>query len=121
MSAKEQISKILLVDDDHSVRRICRIVLERSGYNVIEADSAHAAQTVWDQHSHCIDMLVTDYEMPGLTGLQLSALLCSAKPRLKVLIISGCLRELIPHYIAFLQKPFTASDLMEAVGRCLLP
>ena len=85
MSAKKQISKILLVDDDPSVRRICRIVLERAGFGVIEADCGHAAQIAWEAHAQGIDLLVTDYEMPGLTGLQLSALLRTAKPELKTL------------------------------------
>ncbi len=119
MSAKKQISKILLVDDDPSVRRICRIVLEHAGFDVIEADSGHAAQIAWEAHAQGIDLLVTDYEMPGLTGLQLSVLLRNAKPELKVLLISGHLRESIPHCIEFLQKPFSASDLTEAVHRCL--
>ena len=119
MSAKKQISKILLVDDDPSVRRICRIVLERAGFGVIEADSGHTAHTLWQMHGHGIDLLVTDYEMPGLTGLQLSALLRTAKPELKVLLISGHLRESLPHCIEFLQKPFSASDLTEAVHRCI--
>ena len=119
MSAKKQISKILLVDDDHSVRRICRIVLERAGFSVVEADSAHAAQIAWETHAQGIVLLVTDYEMPGLTGLQLSVLLRTAKPELKVLIISGFIHDSIPSSIAFLAKPFSSVDLTEAVHRCL--
>ena len=119
MSAKKQISKILLVDDDPSVRRICRIVLERAGFGVIESDSGHTAHTLWQMHGHGIDLLVTDYEMPGLTGLQLSVLLRNAKPSLKVLLISGFIQDSIPSSIAFLPKPFSSVDLTEAVHRCL--
>ena len=119
MSAKKQISKILLVDDDHSVRRICRIVLERAGFSVVEADSGHAAQIAWEAHAQGIVLLVTDYEMPGLTGLQLSVLLRNSKPDLKVLIISGFIQDSIPSSIAFLSKPFSSVDLTEAVHRCL--
>ena len=119
MSAKKQISKILLVDDDHSVRRICRIVLEHAGFDVIEADSGHAAQIAWEAHAQGIDLLVTDYEMPGLTGLQLSVLLRNAKPELKVLIISGFIQDSLPSSMTFLAKPFSSVDLTDAVHRCL--
>ena len=111
---------ILLVDDDRQLRRICRIVLERAGYGIIEADSARAAEPLWNEHAHCIDMLVTDFEMPGLTGLQLSALLRATKPELKVLVISGNCQEAIPSSIQFLLKPFLPSDLVGTVRRCLL-
>ena len=120
MSAKKNISLILLVDDDHSVRRVCRIALERAGFGVIEAASGHAAQIAWNEHAHAIDMLVTDFEMPGMTGLQLSALLRTAKPSLKILLMSGFVRETVPDCIGFLSKPFLPGDLTDAVSRCLL-
>ena len=119
MRAKTNYPLILLVDDDNSVRRVCRIVLERAGFSVLEADSGHSAQTVWNAHAHAIDMLVTDFEMPGMTGMQLSALLRNAKPELKVLVISGFIREIIPDSIAFLPKPFSPVDLTDAVYRCI--
>ena len=120
MSAKKNNPLILLVDDDNSVRHVCRIVLERAGFAVIEADSGHSAQTVWNLNAHAIDMLVTDFEMPGMTGLQLSALLRTSKPNLKILIISGFMREKIPDCVAFLPKPFSPYALTDAVQQCLL-
>jgi DNA-binding NtrC family response regulator len=119
MNATKQNPKLLLVDDDHSVRRLCRLILERAGFGVIEADSALAAQTVWEANAHAIDMLVTDFEMPGMTGLQLSAVLRTARPELKILLISGNIRESVPSSIAFLAKPFRPSDLTDAVHLCL--
>jgi DNA-binding NtrC family response regulator len=119
MSNTKQNPKLLLVDDDHSVRRLCRLILERAGFGVMEADSPVDAQTLWKLHGQGIDMLVTDFEMPGTTGLQLSASLRATKPNLRILLISGNCREIIPGSIAFLSKPFSPSDLLEAVGRCL--
>jgi len=119
MNATKQNPKLLLVDDDHSVRRLCRLILERAGFGVIEADSAIAAQTVWEANAHVIDMLVTDFEMPGMRGLQLSALLRSAKPNLRILLISGNCQQAIPNSIAFLAKPFCPRDLTDAVRLCL--
>ena len=119
MSAQNQPSQILLVEDDPAVRRVCRLILERAGYKVLEADSAPAAQLLWDTHAPGIDLLVTDYKMPGLTGLQLSAWLRNSKPGLKILLLSGDLKELVPESIAFLPKPFSPSNLTEAVIHCL--
>jgi DNA-binding NtrC family response regulator len=120
MNAITQSSVILLVDDDHNVRRLCRIVLDRAGFRVIEADSPDAAQAAWNIHGQGIDMLVTDFDMPGMTGLQLSASFRAAKPELKILLVSGNSGVAVPSSIAFLPKPFCPSDLTEAVCQCLL-
>lgn len=111
---------ILLVDDDHLVRELCRKALERSGFRVLEADSPHVAQALWKAHALDIEMLVTDFEMPGMSGLQLSALLVAAKPSLKILLISGNCCEAIPENIVFLPKPFLSSTFVETVRGCLI-
>jgi DNA-binding NtrC family response regulator len=106
------------VDDDPGVRHICRIVLELAGYEVIEADSPHTAMELWKIHAQDIDLLVTDYDMPELTGLELLTFLRVSKPNLKVLLISGKCQEPIPASVMFLQKPFTPRILTETVRRC---
>ncbi len=126
MSAKTQTSLtnipvILLVDDDRGVRMVCRIVLERNGFQVHEANSAAAARAIWEIHSQRINLLVTDFDMPGLTGLELSQLFRTQRPELPVLLISGRQRDeiAIPQSISFLQKPFSPHALVEKVRECL--
>ena len=120
MNAKKPNPLILLVDDDTRVRHLCRLVLERAGFLVIEADSAFTAQTVWRDNGQSIDLLVTDHDMPGMTGLQLMATLRATRADLKVLMISGNSRAFFPPSIPFLQKPFSPAELSEAV-HCLIP
>jgi CheY-like chemotaxis protein len=112
---------ILLVDDDNDVRYFCRLVLELEGYRVLEADSPTAAQRVWDRNDSNVALLLTDYEMPGLNGLQLSSHLNKLKPNLKTLMISGGLvdESELPQSLQFLRKPFSPSVLLQAVRRCL--
>ena len=120
MSDKEHIHTILLVDDDNAVRRLCRIILEQAGFAVIEADSAESALKLWATWSESIDLLVTDYHMMGLTGLQLAVSLRSSRPNLGVLLISGgAIRESVPAFVVFLAKPFVPSQLTQAVSRAL--
>ena len=120
MSDKKHTHTILLVDDDAAVRRLCRIILEQAGHNVIEADSAESAQELRATCSESIDLLVTDYHMQGLTGLQLAVSLRSSKPNLGVLLISGgAIREPVPMSIGFLAKPFSPSQLTQAVSKAL--
>ena len=119
MSATTSNPLILLVDDDTRVRRLCRVILERAGFLVVEADSAFSAQTVWRVNCHAIDLLITDHDMPGMTGLQLMTALRATRADLKVLMISGNCQESFPPSIPFLQKPFSPAELSEAVQRCL--
>jgi len=120
MSDKTHTHTILLVDDDNAVRRLCRIILEQAGFAVIEADSAESALRLWATCSESVDLLVTDYHMMGLTGLQLAVSLRSSKPDLGILLISGgAIQESVPMYIGFLAKPFPASSLTQAVSKAL--
>jgi len=119
MTAKLNHTNILLVDDDPAVRNICRIILESAGYTVIEADSPLTAIEFWKIYAQDIDMLVTDYDMPELTGLELLTFLRISNPKLKVLLISGNCQEPIPASVIFLQKPFSPSILTETVRRCI--
>ena len=120
MSDKKHTYTILLVDDDNAVRRLCRIILEQAGFAVIEADSAESALKLWATCSESIDLLVTDYHMQGITGLQLAVSLRLSRPKLGVLLISGgAIRESVPISIGFLAKPFSPSQLTQAVSRAL--
>jgi FixJ family two-component response regulator len=119
--AKKSIPLILLVDDDDLVRNCCRFMLENSGYAVIEANCGHAAQDIWQFRADEIELLITDYDMPDMTGLQLSILLRESKPSLGVLMISGRNHVPIPKSIGFLAKPFPKSDFIAKVNLYLLP
>src|SRR6476660_3632978 len=68
----EMRSRILLVDDESSVRDSLYTILERGGYEVLAASNGTDGLTVCRQSRRPIDLLVTDYSMPHMSGLELA-------------------------------------------------
>ncbi len=87
------ISKILIVDDDPDIRGALRRLLERSGMQVTEADSAEAA--IAQLVSSRPDVVVSDVMMPGRSGLELYTTLVEHSPRLegRVIFLTGAADE----------------------------
>ena len=117
---------ILVVEDEAPVRSIIKHILERSGYRILEAASGMDALTVWHQHQDDIALLLTDMVMPvGINGQELADKFKSQKPSLKVIYTSGYTVEtagtdlLLMEGLSFLQKPFDAAQLTQAVRGCL--
>jgi CheY-like chemotaxis protein len=112
---------VLLVEDEVSVRRLARTILEMSGYTVREAANGVEALRVASQHPEEIDLLVSDLLMPHLNGQELAQELTALHPELKVLFISGYAQETLsrlpdlPAGYAFLPKPFTPTALTRTV------
>lgn len=116
--------RILVADDDEGIRCLLSVALTLAGYDVNLASDGEQA---WDTLSHDhYDLLITDNEMPCLTGLKLIERIRETGMRLPVIIASGSLsaasaRESPQLQIsAVLSKPFTIPELMKAVGFALL-
>jgi DNA-binding NtrC family response regulator len=108
--------KVLLVDDNDSVRRIARAFMESAGYEVIEAANATDAVVCARKHGP-IGVLVTDIPMPDVDGIELVAWLSPLCPSLRVLYTSGYDRTSIGQTDAgFLQKPYSCEELVDAVN-----
>jgi CheY-like chemotaxis protein len=117
---------ILLVEDETPVRSLARMVLERKGYRIIEADSGLRALEVWPQHRDAIALLFTDMVMPGgISGRELAARLLAEKPGLKVIYSSGYTDDMLGEGSPlrdnpnFLEKPFNPRKLLKRVRDCL--
>lgn len=112
---------ILIVDDESSVRRVARRVLERRGYRCLEAESAE--QTVEAvKHNPDIAAILLDVVMPGRTGIEALAELRLYSRALPVLVVSGFPEAPRPQgdpHAAFLAKPFSPEHLDEALQRLL--
>jgi signal transduction histidine kinase len=112
---------ILVVEDEEQVRRLTSQILRRHGYIVLEAANGHAAIERCDQHDDPITLLITDVVMPGMSGPHLAATLVARDPDMKVLFTSGYADAAVVEHgladrsVAFLQKPFTQSDLTRKV------
>lgn len=113
--------RILLVEDEDSVRKVARRILEDNGYNVQVASSADEAEELFSLPDTHFDLLLTDVIMPRRSGIELYRVLKEVEPQLKVLFMSGYsvfnLQEtLIPSFDAILlQKPFTRESLLNRV------
>jgi DNA-binding response OmpR family regulator len=116
-------NRILLVDDDVTVRELSAKVLIRCGY---EVDTAEDGEDGWNAlHATSYDLLITDHKMPRLSGVDLVKKLRSARIHLPVVLASAVLpaEELNQnpwlHLAAILLKPFTVGELLETVKAVL--
>ncbi len=122
----EQREHILLVDDEPQVVTLVREMLVREGYTVSGAADGEEALQFAGNGENRIDMLLTDIVMPQLNGRDLADRLKRMRPGLKVLYMSGFMKEAILKYygisitgIPFLQKPFTRETLARKVREVL--
>ncbi|MBC8096957.1 MAG: PAS domain-containing protein [Akkermansiaceae bacterium] len=117
---------ILLVEDEPMVRRLARVILERHGYHLLEADSAAAALQRWHERRRPIDLLLTDLIMPGgMSGRELGDQLTGLQPGLKVIYTSGYSDDIVNRQLNldagrnFLAKPYSAFALATTIRRRL--
>src|SRR6266542_1110041 len=112
---------ILLVEDDPSTRKVTRRLLEKWGYQVLEADNGIKALEVISLHEGPIDLVLTDLIMPGMNGAELATRLTAMRPELAVILMSGyadhdVLDSSLPYSTrAFIEKPFTAAKLLDSI------
>lgn len=112
---------VLLVEDEASVRSVLRRNLERQGYSVMEAADGEAGLVAAAGHSGSIDILLTDIMMPGMNGRVFADRLRETRPDTRLVFMSGytgetvSVRGLVDDGHAFLQKPFSNSQLLSAL------
>jgi len=111
---------VLLVDDDPGVRLSCMIILRHAGFDVYATASADEAHKAWQAAVKPFDLLVTDFNMPGLTGVELAESLRTLKADLGIVLISGLSVEEVqpPEGMVFLQKPFAYQTFIDTVSLC---
>ncbi len=79
---------IILVEDEPLVRNFFGLVLRRAGYHVFEADNADMAKA-YASNGHHVDLLMTDYQMPGMNGVQLARWFRQKHPEIPVLVVTS--------------------------------
>lgn len=80
---------ILIVDDDKSVVKLTKSMLERLGYKAIEAESGESALDIYYENQHEIDLILLDIGMPGMGGNKCLKRLIDFNPHVKVIVSSG--------------------------------
>lgn len=112
---------VLLVDDDALVRETTSQMLEQLGYRVLQAGSGGAALEILGSRRK-IDLLLVDFAMPGMNGVELAKVAVAKRPRLAVLMATGFAdHSAIQHLAAeqVLTKPFSEAELAQRVRRAL--
>ncbi|HUQ23337.1 MAG TPA: PAS domain S-box protein [Gaiellaceae bacterium] len=114
---------VLVVEDEDVVRGLVRTVLEGVGFTVLVARNGEEAFALAAKHH--VDVLLSDLAMPKLGGQEVVERLRASYPELKVVYMSGYAESgifsdgVLPPGTAFLEKPFTFSELTEAVQKVL--
>lgn len=119
MPFTERPAVILLVDDTDAVRALMFRLLTRHGFRVLEAAHAKMALDTVRDFGEPIDLLVTDYTLPDMSGIDLAARIQALLPDLKTLYVSGRDIDFEKASGAFLAKPFAVDQLL-AIVRSLL-
>jgi two-component system cell cycle sensor histidine kinase/response regulator CckA len=117
--------RVLLVEDDPSIRQFSERVLARLGYQVTACATGAEAIALRQASETSFDLLVTDLILPDLDGRTLVQQLVARQPTLRVLYCSGYSEDVIAHGgvleegVAFLAKPFNVETLASKVRAVL--
>jgi two-component system cell cycle sensor histidine kinase/response regulator CckA len=121
-SLKGTLETILVVDDVDIVRKAVVAVLESANFNVLSANSGASAIKVAAATEGRIDLLLSDVDMPKMSGPDLGEILKKTRPSMHVMLMSGGIdgNLLVLNYgWAFIQKPFVAAKLVQMVNDVL--
>jgi len=116
---------ILIVEDEESVLKLSRDMLEVLGYKVLTAQKTEEALQLVREYDGRINLLLTDVVMPDMNGKELSERIISIKPGMKCLYMSGYTADVIARQgildkgIQFIPKPFSLRDLSAKVREAL--
>lgn len=116
---------ILLVEDDPSIIKLCKVMLVKMGYNVLPASSPAKAIELAKEKGKDLDLLLTDVIMPAMNGRDLSEKLQTIVPGIKTLFMSGYTADIITDRgildqgILFISKPLSRRELAVKVREVL--
>lgn len=114
---------VLIVEDLTELRDVLKRVLAANGYHVLTAVDANDALRQAEACSDTIDILLTDWRLPGRNGRELAQQLAATRPALRVLLSSGKVDlavddlQWLQDLGEYLPKPYDLSVLLEAIKR----
>lgn len=115
---------VLLVEDELSVAKGLKMVMDEEGYDVDMADTGHEAlHKFWTRDN--FDLMVADLRLPDIDGMEVIRRVKEKRPETKVVIITGypsvasAVEAVKMGVSEYLRKPFTDDEFMEAVGMAL--
>jgi C4-dicarboxylate-specific signal transduction histidine kinase len=117
--------RILLVDDEADVREVTREVLVEAGYDVLTAPDGQTALALLAREGESIGLLIADYAMPGMNGIDLIQEARMMLPHLEVMLVTGYAEfgnggELdVIEPLRVLRKPFRAPELLRRIEQVM--
>lgn len=114
---KDRIIHVLLVDDDYNIVFVNQLVFEEMGYVVYPAHSAREAIALIEKHRDLIDVIITDYLIPGMNGIELAIEAGRHMAGIPVILYTGKAEFIDEKQIAgsgiakVIVKPFKVKDL----------
>jgi DNA-binding NtrC family response regulator len=115
-------ARILVVDDEETIRKLLKSRLDREGHDVATAANAEEAQKAFQTGGE-VGVLITDLRMPGQDGFSLMAWAKEKYPQLRVIVITGhgekevAVKALRNGASDYLEKPFDLDELTHAANR----
>jgi DNA-binding response OmpR family regulator len=120
-----RISRVLIVEDDATVRRLLVRHFQKKNIRSVEAADAEAALTLFAQPDQHFDAVVTDVHLPGMTGVEMAMRIRAARPDQPIVFVTGDIdaqlaeRALAGGGAGYLLKPFEFFELDAAVAQAL--
>ncbi len=112
---------VLIIDDDQMIRSLAKKILDRAGFDTVLASTSAEAMVAIEGRPGLCDLVIADYTLDGLSGLELAEVIRSQTPALPVIISSGehieiddIPAELQPN-MHILQKPYRSQALVDMV------
>jgi len=116
---------ILLAEDEESVRKLIKEVLEADGYRVVEAADGEEAVNKFMENKDRIDILLLDIVMPKMSGREVYERIKKIKPDIKLLMASGYPADFISQKgileegLNFIAKPMSPPKLLKKMREVL--
>lgn len=115
---------VLLVEDDDTLRSLTRMMLEDGGFDVIDCATARYALQVLTNHPTGVDLLMTDVNLPGMSGADLVQAARELRAELPTVYVTGWDRVRlhawgVPAHALVLVKPYMQGDVVAVAQRAL--
>ena len=114
--------RIAIVDDEPDIRNILSLVVRKAGHDVMI--SASSGQEIVDylfneNPAREVDIVLMDYSMPGMNGMETSKIIANRKPQTKIIFVTAAdiRREAEEAGFAFVTKPFSITKLLDIIER----
>jgi CheY-like chemotaxis protein len=122
-SSPNDLKTILVVDDDSATLELVREIVHGGKYHVLTATSGENAIQRSRDYKNEIHLLLSDFQMPGMSGIELATKMTVERPYLKVLMMSGFTGGMLVLNEGwhFLPKPFVPSQLRALISGLIFP